>query len=144
MVDLLLQLAWPLHLASTFYMVGLIWFVQVVHYPLFATVGEDKFVEYEEHHQRLTTWIVGPGMLIESVTGVVLALTPADGFSAKILWFSMGLLVLIWLSTALIQVPCHRQLSSGFNFGSYKRLVRSNWLRTIAWTTRGAALLLMV
>jgi hypothetical protein len=28
-----------LHLAATLYMVGVIWFVQVVHYPLFSKVG---------------------------------------------------------------------------------------------------------
>lgn len=143
-MDLLLRLAWPLHLASTFYMVGLIWFVQVVHYPLFAAVGEDKFVEYEDHHQRLTTWVVGPGMLVELVSGVLLALTAADGRSATILWMSMGLLAVIWLSTALIQIPCHRQLSICFNASAQRWLVRSNWLRTVAWTGRGALILLLV
>lgn len=144
MIDLLLQLAWPLHLASTFYMVGLIWFVQVVHYPLFAAVGEDKFVEYEDHHQRLTTWVVGPGMLVELVSGMLLALTAADSRSAMILWVSLGLLAIIWLSTALVQIPCHRQLSTGFNASAHRRLVRSNWLRTVAWTGRGVLIMLLV
>ena len=36
--DVLLLL---LHAAATLFMTGLIWFVQVVHYPLFARVGED-------------------------------------------------------------------------------------------------------
>ncbi len=144
MIDQLLQLAWPLHLASTFYMVGLIWFVQVVHYPLFAAVGEDKFVAYEEHHQRLTTWVVGPGMLVELVSGVLLALTAADSRSATILWISLGLLAVIWLSTALIQIPSHRQLSTGFNASAHRRLVRSNWLRTVAWSGRGVLILLLV
>lgn len=143
MLDLVLRLAWPLHLASTFYMVGLIWFVQVVHYPLFAVVGAEKFVEYESHHQRLTTWVVGPGMLVEFLTGALLILTRLN-FSNTIMLASMGLLALIWLSTAFIQIPCHRQLSSGFNEKSHQRLVRSNWLRTIAWTVRGAMILLMV
>jgi hypothetical protein len=29
--------------AATFFMVGVIWFVQVVHYPLFARVGTLDF-----------------------------------------------------------------------------------------------------
>jgi hypothetical protein len=29
--------------ASTLFMTGLSWFVQVVHYPLFAAVGPDAF-----------------------------------------------------------------------------------------------------
>jgi hypothetical protein len=40
------------HLAATAAMVGLIWFVQVVHYPLFASVGADEFVAYENAHTR--------------------------------------------------------------------------------------------
>ena len=51
-----------IHAGATLYMTGLIWFVQVVHYPLMARVGEDGFAEYEKHHQRLTTWVVAPPM----------------------------------------------------------------------------------
>ena len=40
------------HLAATAAMCGLIWFVQVVHYPLFAGVGDDGFTAYEQRHQR--------------------------------------------------------------------------------------------
>lgn len=42
MTDLLL----PVHLAATFYMVGVIWFVQIVHYPLLEKVGTDRFSTY--------------------------------------------------------------------------------------------------
>ena len=60
------------HLGSTLYMVGVIWFVQVVHYPLFASVGNLEFPSYEQRHTVLTTWVVAPPMLIEMVTGVLL------------------------------------------------------------------------
>ena len=50
-----------LHAASTLSMVGLIWFVQVVHYPLFARV-EQGFIAYEQIHQQRTTWVVAPLM----------------------------------------------------------------------------------
>lgn len=42
------------HLFATAAMVGLIWFVQVVHYPLFASVGADGFTDYETAHRRRT------------------------------------------------------------------------------------------
>ncbi|MGI9470789.1 MAG: hypothetical protein ACR2NZ_04615, partial [Rubripirellula sp.] len=48
------------------------------------------------------------------------------------------LIVLIWLSTAFLQVPCHQQLSNGFDEAAYRRLVSSNWIRTALWTARGA------
>ena len=35
------------HLTATASMAGIIWFVQVVHYPLFPLVGGDRFVAYD-------------------------------------------------------------------------------------------------
>ena len=55
------------HVAATLFMVGVIWFVQVVHHPLFSRVGPEKFSLYSEAHSRLTTYVVGPPMLVEAV-----------------------------------------------------------------------------
>jgi hypothetical protein len=121
------------HLGSTWFMVGLIWFVQIVHYPLFGHVPTTAFADYERRHQTLTTRIVGPAMLIEGFSAALLVAYRLDWSS----FIGMGLLVLIWLSTALIQVPFHTQLAHEFNPLIHRRLVLSNWLRTIAWSTRG-------
>ena len=43
--------------ASTLFMVRLAWFVDVVHYPLFAEVGEERFARYHEQHKRRTLWV---------------------------------------------------------------------------------------
>ena len=64
------------HAAATLFMTGLIWFVQVVHYPLLANVGADGFAAYAQRHSSLTTWVAGPAMLIE--LGAAMALV-ADG-----------------------------------------------------------------
>jgi hypothetical protein len=53
------------HLAATLFMAGVIWFVQVVHYPLFSRIGSEKFSLYSKAHSRLTTCVVGPPMLVE-------------------------------------------------------------------------------
>lgn len=67
------------HAATTLVMVGIIWFVQVVHYPLFGHVGKSAFAAYEMTHAHLTTWAVAPPMLIEALTGVILLWRrPAD------------------------------------------------------------------
>lgn len=41
-----------LHLAATVAMLGLIWFVQIVHSRLFAAVGRSRSVSYEAAHCR--------------------------------------------------------------------------------------------
>ena len=37
---------------STLPMVGLVWLVQVVHYPLFDHVGRDEFASYERAEEK--------------------------------------------------------------------------------------------
>lgn len=64
------------HLTATFAMVGIIWFVQIVHYPLFARVGAGGFPAYSGAHSRL---VVGPPMLAEAATAVALVLRPPPG-----------------------------------------------------------------
>jgi uncharacterized membrane protein len=125
------------HTAATLVMVGIIWFVQVVHYPLFEQVGKEAFAAYEMAHARLTTWVVAPPMLVEGLTGVLLLwYRPADILALQT-WLGIGLIALIWLSTALIQVPQHDALSFGFDAAAHQTLVTSNWLRTIVWSARG-------
>ena len=126
------------NVAATFFLVGLIWMVQIVHYPLFDDVGEQNYVSYQQRHQTNITFIVGPVMLIELVTAVMLAFYPIEGIEKSIVYAGIGLVALIWLSTAFIQVPCHEKLVKGFDPAAYQWLVNSNWIRTIAWTARGA------
>lgn len=118
--------------AATLFMTGLIWFVQVVHYPLFARVGESGFAAYEQAHARLTTFVVGPVMVIEAVAAAVLLLF-APG---RLIYLSAFLLLVIWLSTALLQVPQHNLLALGFDADAHQFLVQTNWIRTVAWTLR--------
>jgi len=125
------------NIVSTLFMVGLIWMVQVVHYPLFDNIGTEKYVAYQQRHQTNITFIVGPVMLIELVTTILLATYPIEGIAKPFVYTGIGLVILIWLSTALIQVPCHNRLSQSFDQAAYTWLVQSNWIRTIAWTARG-------
>ena len=118
-------------------MTGLIWFVQLVHYPLMARVGSANYAAYQQLHQRYTTLAVGPAMLIELVTAIWLAIfRPAD-VTAWLAWLGLSLVVLIWLSTAILQVPCHRRLEAGFEPNTHRKLVQTNWLRTVLWSARG-------
>ena len=46
------------------------------------------------------------------------------------------LVVVIWASTAFAMVPGHRRLLGGHDDGTVARLVRNNWVRTVAWSLR--------
>jgi hypothetical protein len=133
-----------LHAAATFAMVGLIWFVQIVHYPLFGHVAPDAAPVYARLHQRRTAWVVAPIMLTELVTGLWLVIAPLPSLPAWQSWSGLVLLAAIWISTACSQVPLHGRLAAAFEPGVHRALVRTNWLRTAAWTARGALVLLML
>ncbi|MEM9064608.1 MAG: hypothetical protein AAGB51_03870 [Planctomycetota bacterium] len=135
--------AWVLltHAGSTLFLVGLAWFVFVVHYPLFARIPAESFAGYEAAHVRRTTYVVAPVMLIEFATGLcIFVLAPA--------WppglVGIALLAAVWGLTFGVQVPQHRRLEAGLDLALVGRLVRTHGIRTLAWTGRGAVAIWML
>lgn len=122
------------HIFSCFFMCGLIWTIQWVHYPSFSFV-KDKFLDFHSFHSARITWIVLPIMFIELITAGYLVLQMPQ---EKWLWWNGLGVGLIWLSTAFLSVPFHNQLSSGFSENSIHMLVLTNWVRTILWSLRSA------
>lgn len=133
-----------INVAATWYMVGLIWMVQVVHYKMFDRVGDDEFARYAIDHARLITPIVALPMLVELASAAALCWITPPGMSRALLIVGFGLVILIWLSTALLQVPAHERLAKGFDVVVYQRLVSTNWIRTVAWTIRGVMLFFLI
>ncbi len=140
----LLAVLFLLQVLSTVSLFGLIWFVQIVHYPLFARVGQDGFRRYASNHATRTTFVVAPLMLLEMATAAAWlrpAWRPRFISGQEALW-AFALLGVIWLSTALVQVPLHNRLQRGFTPLFAQRLVATNWVRTVAWSVRTAILLI--
>jgi hypothetical protein len=129
------------HAAATLFMVGVIWFVQVVHYPLFDRVGASDFSAYSTRHTTVTGLVVGPPMILEAVTAVALVVWTPPGISVSLVWTGLLLVAGIWLSTALLQAPRHTTLGRGFDPAAHRFLVTSNWLRTVLWSLRGLVVL---
>jgi hypothetical protein len=144
MSDEMVAIVLLVNAACTFAMVGLIWFVQVVHYPLFARVGTERFPEYQANHMRSTTWVVVVPMLLEGSTAALLVWQPPMRELAIYCWFGLALLLAIWASTALAQVPRHDALAKGFDASVHRQLVLSNWFRTVAWSMRGILVLFLL
>jgi hypothetical protein len=130
------------HLFASLYMLGTIWFVQVVHYPLMRYVPPEDYPAFEGAHMRRTTWVVAPAMLLELGTG--LGLLVWNVVSAPLAAVNLGLIGALWLSTFLAQAPTHEKLRRGFDPRLHRYLVRSNWLRTLVWSLRAVLLGLML
>jgi hypothetical protein len=130
------------HAGATLFMAGLIWFVQIVHYPLFARVEPRVFPGYEIEHMRRTGWIVTPVMLLEAATAIALLFDPR--VPAPAAWGGAVLLAVVWLSTAFLQAPRHVTLRAGFDATLHARLVATNWIRTAAWSLRAVLALALL
>ncbi len=125
-------------------MVGVILVVQVVHYPLFRYVEEASYEAFQAEHMRRITWIVAPLMTTELGTAILMVWTPPLGVPAWQTWTGLGLVLFIWATTGLVQVPLHRRLTDGFDASSHHHLVQTNALRTGAWVLRGGLVLFML
>jgi hypothetical protein len=126
--------------ACAWFLAGLIWTIQLVHYPLFAKVGRDGFAAYESAHSRMITPLVGPVMLAELALAIALVAMRPRAVPAWAAWTLLALVGAVWLSTFAVQVPAHGTLARGFDAEAHARLVATNWIRTAAWTARAAIL----
>ena len=126
-----------LHNGTTWFLVGLIWVVQLVHYPMFDGLDSTTFRQSHAFHSRRILWIVAPAMLSEfCLAGSLLFERGLSDWPAAA---GFGLVLFIWVVTAFIMVPIHQRLEhSGFRPEIHRGLVRWNCLRTLAWSARGA------
>jgi hypothetical protein len=123
-----------LHNAATWYMVGVIWLIQLVHYPMLEFLDRATFIRSHNFHTTGMGFVVMPAMLIELV------------LASSIFWkrgsvaagVGFALLMVIWAMTFFVMVPLHNRLASeGFQPQVHRALVQWNWVRTVAWTARG-------
>lgn len=125
-------------LLSTFGMFALIWLVQLVLYPAFLFIEPSRFFPFHTMHSTRITWIVGPLMLAELASSLGWLLLRPDLFSA----LGFLLVLVIWINTTFSSVPLHGRLATERRPEQRdllaERLIRTNWVRTWAWTARAA------
>ena len=113
-------------------LIGVILVTQIVSYPLLLSVRSSEFSSYHKTYTKKISIVVLPLMLAELfITAYILFLNPsiAHIFAALILLF-------IWLSTFFIQVPIHNIISKSKDNQMLKKLIASNWLRTLLWVIK--------
>ena len=124
-----------LNVACSGLMAGVIWVIQLVHYPLFVHVVEAEWREFHRQHTRRITWLVAPAMLGELLASAwLVTLLPTSALA----WSGLALVVTVFAVTAFVQVPLHARLSRARDASTIARLVRSNWPRTALWSARFA------
>ena len=122
-----------LNFALTAYLTGVIWTVQLVVYPAFADVAPARFGAFHGRHSTRISWVV----LLPMVAELGLAAGLAWAAPSSPAWWALGLVVFIWAATFFVSVPFHNRLvHSGYDYVAIDGLIRTNWLRTVAWTAR--------
>ncbi|RYU80135.1 hypothetical protein [Hymenobacter persicinus] len=127
-----------LNLALAAYLTGVIWTVQLVHYPGFARAARDTFADFHRQHSRQISWVVIAPMVLE--LGLAGALAWLGAELGAVRWWALALVLLIWAATFFITVPFHHRLAQGYDYVAIDGLVRTNWVRTLAWTARAGLL----
>ena len=122
------------HLIFTSIMTGVIWVIQIVHYPSFHFIEKELYTAFQKFHMNKISIIVIPIMLAELITGIMLFLDKSS--KSPFLTISIIILVLIWLITGVFFTKAHNELIAGYQELVVNQLVAMNWIRTLLWTLR--------
>lgn len=123
--------------ASAWVMTGVIWFVQVVHYPLLAVVPVESARRTAVEHQARTARVVMVPMAVEGVTTLWLMFDRPADMPWWLAWAGGVCVAVALLSTVLLSVPRHGRMANDPTASIGRELVVTNWPRTVAWTAHG-------
>ena len=123
-----------IHLIATSVMVGVIWVIQLVHYPSFHFIDIKQYTTFQRFHMSRISYVVIPAMLTELFT-LILIIISMDQIDTLVL-ASAILLIFIWLITAVFFSGVHQKLTLGYDQTVVDKLVKLNWGRTLLWTLR--------
>lgn len=129
------------HLISTSIMVGVIWVVQLVHYPSFKYVNESNYIIFQKYHMSNISYIVFPVMFTELITAILILF-----FGEESLFFMLSLicLFLIWVITGVLFTKFHNILQKGKDLKMIEKMIKANWMRTLLWTLRLIMILFVI
>ena len=132
-----------IHLVSTSFMVGVIWIVQLVHYPTFLFIDEQKSNDFQKFHMSRISYIVMPAMTTELFSGIYIYIYSNMPIDSNLFLLSLTILIINWIITALVFVKMHNKLLINYKIEIISLLVKWNWLRTLLWSVRLILLLRM-
>jgi len=129
-----------IHLAATLFMVGLIWTIHYVHYPLFAYVGESTYASFQAAHVERIGKLLFVPWLTEGITLIgVLALAFFGGHKALRVpaVVNGAAMAVVLVISGFWSAPAHAKLADGFDKSVHDQLMTVNLIRAIAWTVCG-------
>ena len=120
------------HFLSTSFMVGIIWVIQLLHYPTFHFIKESNYVEFQHFHMQRISFIVVPAMILELLSAFMLVYY----IRSNLLIVCLIILLVIWSITFVFFTKLHQGLLGGYDKIIVDKLVQINWSRTVLWSLR--------
>ncbi|MDF7807203.1 hypothetical protein P4E94_07125 [Pontiellaceae bacterium B12219] len=112
-------------------MAMLIWLVQLIIYPAYYSIDKTSFISWHGRYVKTIGMVVIPLMVAQIACISFQSLEQLTPLRL-IAW---ALLLTAWTSTFLLSVPCHNKLQkNGKDNAVIKRLIQTNWIRTVAWS----------
>lgn len=124
-------------------LLGLLWFIQLIHYPLLNRIKEG-FVQYERESLKRATYLTGPLMVFDFVLSLFLIAYENTDILIFFACIHLVLGILYWLWTFLFQLQRHQKLTVGYSKKALGKLITSSWFRLIIWTIKSLVLLVIV
>lgn len=128
-------------------MVGLIWTIHTVHYPLFAHVGESTYVAFQSQHVDRIGKLLFLPWLTEGVTLLAVLVLAFFGNQRNLrlpaFLNGVGMAIALIIS-GFWSAPAHGDLADGFNAAVHDRLMTANLVRSLAWTLCGVCAIWIV
>ncbi|MEM1283642.1 MAG: hypothetical protein AAGG81_08825 [Chlamydiota bacterium] len=129
------------HYSATLMMTGIIWFAQLVFYPLFKMFKEKQRFEYCSKYISKASNLAVPILITELVTGVLILFRLFDEW----IWYvNLFFISLSWWATVFYQIPLLLDLKEGENIPSVDSLTRKNMTRTFSWSFRSILLFVYI
>jgi hypothetical protein len=130
-----------IHIAMMGAMTIVLWMVQHKFYPAFLSIHPDEFLAHHSRYTKTITIVVAPLMGTELITAVWLfvelySFVLPPSISLWLVSVNMIALAMIWVMTMFVHVPQHDYLSNGWHEHTIRQLIRTNWVRTISYSSR--------
>jgi hypothetical protein len=121
-----------LHSLVDFGMCVVLWLVQLIIYPSFLRIEPSQLTAWHQAYTFRVSFIIVPLLFAQLGLATFAAITQRAALDLIVL----ALVLLCWTLTFFVSVPLHNKLAQGdLSETTRRRLIRTNWPRTILWTS---------
>jgi len=126
-----------INLTAAAFLAGLMWFTQIVHYPLFTFIEKKSFIGYSIHQLKKTNYLFYIPMLVEGAFSILFMFDYPSTISSVVPFLCLCISTAVWLVSFGKIAPLLDKLNDeGLDAEIVEQLVKLNRIRTICWTLK--------